>query len=140
MTVSDVPPENSLSGSGSAPRPRRGLLLVLSGIVVVAVIAAIWFFAMEPGRSGGPPSSVVAEFSGTSDQTTAKFSVRPGWQIQWQTDGETFKYSIAGDLDIGKVIDQQGPGSGITSPVPSGTFFLEITAKGPWQIKIIQGS
>lgn len=108
-------------------------------VVGVALVAFLYWYLNGPGAPGGPARSVVAEFSGVSDQTTNTFQVREGWQIHWETEGDRFAFAITGDLDFGTVIEEEGPGSGITSPVPSGSFRLEITAEGPWSVTIIQG-
>lgn len=68
-----------------------------------------------------------------------RFIARRGWWIEWQNTGSYFSYTIHGDVEFGQVITQNGPGNGITSPVPTGTFFVEVVAQGPWSIKVIQG-
>ena len=105
----------------------------------MSIGAAAWYALAGPGRAGGAPGSVIGEFSGTDDQTTPSFLARRGWQIQWESEGDQFEYAIRGDVDIGTVVDQGGPGSGITSPVPSGNFRLEVRASGPWTIRVTQG-
>ena len=81
---------------------------------------------------------VIAQFDGDGDKTTQAFTVTEGWQIQWETSGTSFDFAITGDRDFGTVIEQDGPGSGITSPVGSGSFRLEITAEGRWSVHIVQ--
>jgi hypothetical protein len=76
---------------------------------------------------------------GESDATGGEFEVRPGWQIVWQTDGERFAFAVRGEQDLGTIVDQTGPSSGVTSVAAAGTFNIEVTAKGPWSIKVVQG-
>jgi hypothetical protein len=45
---------------------------------------------------------------------------------------------VTGDMKIGKVIDQQGPASGVTSVPVGGTFRIEVKATGPWSITVLQ--
>lgn len=104
---------------------------------MVSVAVAVYLVFLR-GSGEPPPRTDVAEFSGDGNATTASFSVREPWQIHWETDGESFSYAIRGDRDLGTVIEQESPGSGVTSPVGSGTFHLEITAEGPWQVLIYQ--
>ena len=111
----------------------------IGGLLVLAVVGIAWYFTLGPARGGGQPRSVVAHFSGSGDLKTDSFVVRKGWQIEWKTDGEKFAFAVKGDVDMGTVVDQATAGSGITSPVPSGMFSLEVTAKGPWEITILQG-
>lgn len=87
-----------------------------------------------------PPPTTVLEIEGTGDLISEAFEVSEGWQIVWQTDGESFEFALRGDQDVGTVVDQTGSSSGVTSIVPSGRFYLEINAKGPWSIKVVQNS
>jgi hypothetical protein len=91
--------------------------------------------------TGEPPAHVVVlDISGSGDLTSEPFEVREGWQVQWQTEGEAFTFAIRGDQDLGTIIDEQGPASGVTSPVPTGTFRIEVSAVGPWSIQVFQGN
>jgi hypothetical protein len=67
------------------------------------------------------------------------FEVVPGWQIQWQIDGASLAIAVSGDQNLGVVVDEAGPASGVTSLAPAGTFRLDIVANGPWSITVIQG-
>ncbi len=87
-----------------------------------------------------PPPTTVLEIEGTGDQVSEPFDVKEGWQILWQTDGTAFAFAIRGDQNVGQVVRQTGPSSGVTSIVPVGSFFLEVTATGPWSIKVVQNS
>jgi hypothetical protein len=115
----------------------RGVSVAVAALVLVAAGYGLYYLF---GRGTGepPPRTDVAEFSGDSDATTESFTVQEPWQIHWETEGESFSYAIEGDRDYGTIIEQEGPGSGVTSPVGSGTFHLEITADGPWHVQIFQ--
>jgi hypothetical protein len=135
--------------TGGPNRSRRRL--AVAGIVVfVALAGAGGFFAVRgPDHtrpSGATPTGshglgadrdVVTEFNGDGDQETKSFAVHDGWEIRWDTNGATFHVAIRGDQNLGTVINQDGPGGGATYPVGSGTFQLDITAQGPWTIKIV---
>jgi len=116
------------------------VVLGVLGLAVIAIlVGGYWFLTQGPGTQfTSPAGSTVADFKGSGDQSTATFTVREGWRIDWQHDS-AFAFAIRGDRDFGKVIDEQGSGSGVTSPVGAGSFHLEITADGPWEIKVIQG-
>jgi len=85
------------------------------------------------------PLDTILELSGTGDNQSESFVVSPGWQIVWQTEGGGFAIAVRGDRDLGNVVDQAGPASGATSLPTAGTFHLEVTAKGPWSLKVLQG-
>jgi hypothetical protein len=113
---------------------------VVGAIVVVALVVGVgyWLF-LGPGRPGGPPGSTLVEMSGDGSKVSKHFYARRGWEIEWQNTGQYFSYTIHGDVEFGQVITQNGPGNGITSPVPTGNFFIEVVAQGPWTITVIQG-
>ena len=120
---------------------RRRLLLIAGALVAVVIVAAgYWFFALGPGtRILSPPRSTVVEFSGTGDQSTPTFQVRSGWRIHWQTSGQRFAMAIRGDTDLGTVIEVSEPANGVTAPAGNGSFRLDISADGPWSLRIEQG-
>jgi hypothetical protein len=100
--------------------------------------------ASTPDTSASPaapagPREVVLQFSGTEHDVSAPFDVVPGWQIQWQTDGTSLAIAVTGDQNLGVVVNEPGPASGVTSLAPEGTFRLNIVASGPWSITVIQG-
>jgi hypothetical protein len=115
--------------------------LALAAALVIGAVALIggWVFLLGPLRAGGPPTSVIVDLSGTTNASSDVFLARRGWQIQWQTEADHFQLAIHGEPDLGTAVDQEGPGSGITSPVPNGDFRLEVTADGPWSLRVIQG-
>lgn len=134
-------PRTALKGNDTRRRNRRvGLLLGAAILLAVAVVVLLIILNSRgdegENRTGG---GVVAEFAGEGDQTTNRFQVDQGWQIHWETTGERFAFAITGDTDYGTVIEQEGPGSGITSPVGSGSFRLEVTAEGSWDVTVVQG-
>jgi hypothetical protein len=113
----------------------------IGGSVLLAVLVIVlgYWFLLGPGRLGGEAGSTLVEVSGDGNKVTRHFYARKGWQIYWENTGQYFSYTIHGDTEFGQVITQNGPGNGITSPVPTGTFFIEVVAQGPWLIKVIQG-
>lgn len=116
------------------------LLLVSILVIILVAIGAYWFVTQGPGqRIVSPPGSEITEFSGDANQTTESFSVRGQWQVHWQNSGDEFTFAIDGDQDLGTIIEQEEPGSGVTNVVAAGTFHLEVTANGPWTIRITQG-
>jgi hypothetical protein len=116
------------------------LVSVSVAILLVVTIATYWFVTQGPGqRLISPHGADVGDFSGMTDQTTAEFTVRGQWQVHWENDGERFKFAIRGDRDLGTIVDQSEPGSGVTNVVAAGTFRLDVNADGPWTIRITQG-
>lgn len=95
--------------------------------------------SLTPATNPPPPTTILA-IEGTGDEVSERFEVQEGWQIVWQTEGDAFAFAIRGDPDVGTVVDQTGPSSGVTSIAPTGRFHLEITATGPWSIEVVQNS
>lgn len=92
----------------------------------------------SPAAPAGP-REIILEFSGTDHDVTPPFEVVAGWQIQWQTDGSSLAIAVTGDQNLGIVVDEPGPASGVTSLAPAGNFRLDVAARGPWTVTIIQG-
>jgi hypothetical protein len=119
---------------------RRRLIFALSAVLVLAFVAGFaWFFLVGPGRPGGPSFGVIVEMSGDGNKVGPRFFARRGWEIDWENTGPYFSYTIHGEVEFGQVITQNEPGNGITNPVPTGNFFIEVVAQGPWTIQVIQG-
>jgi hypothetical protein len=77
--------------------------------------------------------------SGDANQASQEFYARSGWRVEWENTGASFSYTIHGDTEFGTVVTQEGPGNGITSPVPTGHFSIEVVAEGPWTLTVYQG-
>jgi hypothetical protein len=96
----------------------------------------------SPRRSPAAPQGpreIILDFSGTGHDVSPPFEVVSGWQIQWQTDGDSLAIAVTGDEHLGVVVDEAGPASGVISQPQAGTFRLDIVARGPWSIAVIQG-
>jgi hypothetical protein len=120
--------------------PSTRILWLVIGILALAVVGLGSYYVLTRGAASNAPARTdVATFSGDGDDMTESFTVTEPWQIHWETEGETFTFAIGGERDYGVVIEQDGPGSGVTSPVGSGTFHLEVAAEGPWRVQIFQG-
>jgi hypothetical protein len=94
----------------------------------------------SPTLQSGPSPAVLLRMGGESDATGGEFEVRPGWQITWRTDGQSFAFSVTGDQDMQNIVEKRGPASGITSLAPGGTFKIEVKAVGPWSIVVADGA
>ncbi|MBA2555949.1 MAG: hypothetical protein H0V12_01155 [Chloroflexi bacterium] len=121
-------------------RRRRRLRLATIALILLAIIAAAvyWYVNNGPGRAS-PAGSTVVELAGAGNQSTEPFTVRPGWRIEWQNTGDQFFMAITGDRDFGTVVEQQEPGSGVTSPSGAGTYRIDVRAAGEWSITVVQG-
>jgi hypothetical protein len=133
-------PERYARPDGKRRRPGRTVTAVVVLLVLVVGIGVYWFLTQGPGnRLVSPAGSDITAFTGDGDQTTTSFEVRDQWQVHWENSGDTFNFAINGDQDLGTIVEQDGPGSGVTSVVAGGTFYLDISAEGPWEIRITQG-
>lgn len=94
----------------------------------------------QPAATAAPPQEIILTLSGNEHDVSDPFEVISGWQIQWQTDGASLAIAVTGDQNLGVIVDEPGPASGVTSLAPAGTFRLDIAASGPWSITVVQGS
>jgi hypothetical protein len=93
----------------------------------------------SPVLTEPPPTPVLLTLDGAANEVSELFDAVPGWQIQWQTDGERFSFAVTGDQDLGTIVDQPGPASGLISIAPGGAFRISVKAKGSWRIVVSQG-
>ena len=112
---------------------------VLTVVTIAVIVLVGWYRLAGPGRPGGEPGALLVDLSGTGDANSETFFARDGWQIRWETQGTDFRISINGDVDVGTAVEQEGPGSGITTPVPTGNFSVAVDAEGPWMLQVTQG-
>jgi hypothetical protein len=82
---------------------------------------------------------VVTEFVGEGDETTDTFEVEDGWEMRWETTGESFQVELleVGGDSLGKVIDHKGEGGGSAYPSAEGELELAVSAEGPWSVRVI---
>ena len=85
------------------------------------------------------PQQVMLTLEGDSHDVSDSFEVKPGWQILWQIDGTSIAVAVTGEQNLGVLIDEEGPASGVTGIAQGGVFRLEIAANGPWSIRVIDG-
>jgi hypothetical protein len=90
--------------------------------------------------SAATPPETILEIDGSADEVSDPFTVLPGWQVLWSTEGGGFALAVRGDQDLGAIVTQNEAASGATTVPIAGTFHVEVTAKGPWSIKVIQGT
>ena len=121
--------------AGGRARTWLVAILVLLAAAALGVILAI----STATKRGGDSGSLGLEMSGSGNETSETFFARQGWSIDWENTGQYFSYTIRGDVEFGQVVTQNGPGNGSTSPVPTGNFFIEVVAQGPWSMRVVQG-
>lgn len=94
-----------------------------------------------PAPSQAPigPQQVILTLEGDSHDVSDSFEVKPGWQIQWQIDGSSIAIAVTGDSNLGVLVENPGPASGVTGIAPGGAFRLEIVATRAWKITVIDG-
>ena len=83
---------------------------------------------------------VVQTFSGSGGLNTRPFTVKDGWEIQWDAKGDIFQlylYTSGGDME-GVPANQQGSGKGASYQAKGGNYYLQVNALESWTIKIIQ--
>ena len=86
--------------------------------------------------------TVIKTYSGSGGKNTRPFTVKDGWEIQWDADGDIFQlylYTSTGDLE-GVPANQMGSGEGASYQAKGGQFYIQVNAMGKWTITIIQTS
>ena len=130
--------------------PRVTAVLVVAGVVGFGI--GTWLGNVTKPATASPtatpdateapppqPQEVILTMQGDSHDVSDSFEVKPGWQIQWQIDGSSIAIAGTGDQNLGILVNQEGPASGVTGIAQGGVFRLEIAANGPWSITVIDG-
>jgi hypothetical protein len=87
-----------------------------------------------------PNDTVVQTFSGSGGRNTRPFTVKDGWEIQWDASGDIFQlylYWADGEL-AGVAANQQRSGRGASYQPKGGQYYLQVNSIGDWTIKIVQ--
>ena len=92
-----------------------------------------------PSQAPSGTPEVIFSIRGTKHEVTDSFEAKPGWQIQWQTEGESIAVAVSGKPNLGVVINQKGPSSGVAGIAEGGRYALNIVAIGPWKITVVDG-
>ena len=96
----------------------------------------------ESAASSEAPASspeIIFSVHGTKHEVTDSFEAKPGWQIRWQIEGNAIAIAVSGDPNLGVVINEKGPSSGVAGIAEGGKFALNIVATGPWKITVLEG-
>ena len=83
---------------------------------------------------------VVKTFTGSGGKNTRPFTVKDGWEIQWDAKGDIFQlylYKATGDM-IGVPANQQRSGKGSSYQAKGGQYYLQVNAIGNWAITVVQ--
>lgn len=106
-------------------------------LIIVFLLAASFASAKE----------TVKEFSGTGNTTTAMFTVRSPWLLDWRLDGD-YDALIALDIalidaqtgrHIGRVLHTKYKGNGVKLFDEGGTYQLRVSSSlARWRIRIEQ--
>ncbi len=102
------------------------------------------------------PPFIEINFSGTGSEETRPFTVKDGWEIQWETEAPSFKLSAHGSAqrpyisettereDILRWFERLEPivlanttkKKGTAVHPLGGTFYFKVVANGPWEVHL----
>jgi hypothetical protein len=106
-------------------------------LVYCRIAGAVRRRHVDRGPTG--TAEIIFTIEGKKHEVTDSFEVKPGWQIQWQIEGDAIAIAVRGDPNLGVVINQKGPASGVTGIAEGGRFALNIVATGAWRITVVDG-
>lgn len=84
--------------------------------------------------------TVVKTFTGSGGKNTRPFTVKDGWEIQWDAKGDIFQlflYTANGDM-VDVPANQQSSGKGASYQAKGGEYYLQVNAIGNWAIEVVQ--
>jgi hypothetical protein len=85
-------------------------------------------------------NTVVTTFSGSGSKYTLPFTVKDGWEVQYDQDGDSFQLSAyhPDGVIVDILVETDRPGKGDSYEPKGGKYYLGVNATGNWTIKIVQ--
>lgn len=83
---------------------------------------------------------VIKEYSGSETVSVGPLSLPDKWAIEWEAEGQYLQILInsADSVPLGYVVEQIGPGKGVSKPQKGGDYILDINVSGGWKVKIVK--
>ena len=96
----------------------------------------LFMFLLVPAGAG----EVIKEFSGSETATVGPITVPDNWEIQWETKGQYLQILLnsADSVPLDMLLQQMGPGKGVTKQEKGGSYIIDFNASGEWKIKILK--
>ena len=81
---------------------------------------------------------VIRKFSGSETVTVGPIEVPDNWEIEWETKGAYLQILLnsAESVPLDMLMQQTGPGKGVTKYEKGGSYIFDINVSGPWEVKI----
>ncbi len=81
---------------------------------------------------------IVAEYKGEDDKITALYELEAPWEVHWESTGRIFQLYVYDEDDrrVEVAANKTRGGSGIYENSSSGSYYLEISAVGKWNLTI----
>lgn len=83
---------------------------------------------------------VIKRYSGSETVSVGPMTLPDGWQVKWENEGHYLQILMnsADSVPLGYVVEQTGPGKGLSEKQKGGVYLLDINVSGPWEVKIIK--
>lgn len=130
---------------GNATKPAPAVTAVATPSTAPTTPSPSASASPDPTESPSPIAAptgtpeIIFTIEGAAHEVTDSFEAKPGWQIQWQIEGDAIAVAVSGKPNLGVVINQKGPSSGVAGIAEGGKFALNIVATGPWKITVVDG-
>ena len=82
----------------------------------------------------------IIQLKGSGIKNTRPFTVNGPWEIQWDAKGDYFSvivYTADGSL-VGFAGSQEGPGKNSSYQPKGGRYYINVSAMGNWEVKVVE--
>ena len=83
---------------------------------------------------------VIKRYRGSETVSVGPMTLPDGWQVKWENKGHYLQILMnsSDSVPLGYVVEQTGPGEGISEKQKGGDYILDINVSGQWEVKIIK--
>ena len=100
---------------------------------LVLSVFLVLFLSVSAGAG-----EVIRKFSGSESASMGPITVPDNWEIVWETKGHYLQIllSSAESVPLDMLLQQMGPGEGVTKYEKGGSYIFDFNVSGPWKVTI----
>lgn len=95
----------------------------------------LFMFLVLPAEA----EKVIKNLSGSETVSVGPITVPDNWEIHWETKGHYLQILLSSDgsVPLDMLLQQMGPGKGVTKYEKGGSYIFDINVSGEWKVKIV---
>jgi len=102
--------------------------------ILIPFLLLFMFLAVPAGAE-----KVIKNLSGSESVSVGPITVPDNWEIHWETKGHYLQIllSSAESVPLDMLLQQMGPGKGVTKYEKGGSYIFDMNVSGEWKVKIV---